>query len=83
VETLTSITQRQQNGEGGGQAELESELLGCDRQTREEDIKSHDQGESTATETETRDGSGWVGCRRNTSRRPEAKVFGEGGFEHR
>jgi len=27
--------------------------------------------------------SGWVGCRRNASRRPDAKVFGEGGFGDR
>jgi len=52
AETLTSITQRQQNVEGDGQAEPESELLGCDGQTREE-IKSHDSDERTATENET------------------------------
>jgi hypothetical protein len=57
---LTSITQRQQSVEGDGQAEPESELLGCDGQTREEEIKSHDQDESTATENETGTGAdGW------------------------
>lgn len=51
AETLTSSMQRQQNVEGDGRAEPESELLGCDGQTLEEKVKSHDQDESTATET--------------------------------
>jgi hypothetical protein len=60
AETLTSITQRQQNTEGGRQAEPESELLGCDGQTLEEEVKSHDQDESTTTENETGTGAdGW------------------------
>ena len=60
METLTSITQRQQNVEGDGRAEPESELLGCDGQTLEEEIKPHDQDESTATENETGTGAdGW------------------------
>ena len=50
AETLTSITQCQQNAEGDGQAEPECELLGCDGQIRDEEIKSHNQDESTATE---------------------------------
>jgi hypothetical protein len=83
VEMLISITQHQQNVEGDGQAEPESELLGCDGQTREEEIKSHDQDESTATENETGTGVDGVRCRRNASRRPDTKVFGEGGFEDR
>ena len=60
AETPTSITQRQQNVEGDGQAEPESELLGCNGQTCEEEIKFHDQDESTATENETGTGAdGW------------------------
>jgi hypothetical protein len=52
AETLTLITQRQQNVEGDRQAEPENELLGCDGQRCEEEIKSHSQDESTATESE-------------------------------
>jgi hypothetical protein len=59
AETLTSITQRQQNAEGDEQAEPESELLGCDGQTREEEIKSHNQDESTATEKKMGTADGW------------------------
>jgi len=59
AETLTSITQRQQNAEGDGQVEAESELLRCDGQTYEEEMKSHNQDESTATEKEMGTAKGW------------------------
>ena len=51
AKTLTLITQSQWNVGGDGKAEPESELLGCDGQTRVEEVKSHGQDESTATET--------------------------------
>ncbi len=60
AETLTSSTQREQNVEGEGQVEPESEPLRCDGRTREEEIKSHDQAEGTVTEKETGTGAdGW------------------------
>jgi hypothetical protein len=59
VETLTSTTQRQQNAEGDGQAEPESELFRCDGQIREEEIKSHNQDESTETEKKMGTAGGW------------------------
>ena len=59
AETLTSIMPCQQNVVGDGQAEPEGELLGFEGQTREAEIKSHDQNESTAKGNETGTGSDW------------------------
>lgn len=59
AETLTSTTQHQQNAGGDVQAESESGLLGCDGQTVEEEIKSHNQDESTATEEKSGIADGW------------------------
>jgi hypothetical protein len=58
--TLTLVTQRQQNVEGGGEAGAENELLGCDGQKREKKIEFLDQNSSKVVENDMgTESDGW------------------------